>query len=259
LHLTRVWLAISCLLLGLVPQPGHAFMPGGGEIAAKTEDLYASLVSYEAKIIFESAPDLEIVIWAAKDRWRQEWARSSADGSVVMAAAVGDKFSTYATYPQGLRTFPIPLTWGWQRPGFKSWLTSLGVAYLATGYNFIAGRPVLVVGSATGADLVPQIWVDKETFAPMRLVQVEPGLTAVWEWDDYRQVGGFNLPHKGQVVLGKVETVPFSIVWGGINRVSDPAVFSERNLSDKFGPGGSLEIPYPLSALYQKLPGLPHR
>ncbi len=72
-------------------------------------------------------------------------------------------------------------------------LAAAGIDTALTCLGRFQGRTAVVLGSEKPGERVPQVWVDKETFQPMRWVLVggtvdAPGMTTEIRYDDWRQV-----------------------------------------------------------------------
>jgi outer membrane lipoprotein-sorting protein len=89
-------------------------------------------------------------------------------------------------------------------------LAAIGIDTSLTCLGRFEGRTAVVLGSEKSGERVSQVWVDKETFQPMRWVLIDgtddaPGMATEIRYDDWRQVNNTWYPmHVAIYKKGKI-------------------------------------------------------
>lgn len=219
-------LAVSLFSIG----SARAFFPKDDEISASIHSSYARLNSYEAEISFPDYPGQIIKISSSHNRWHEDWSVKT-DSNSTTASAVGLIFDVNRSCPENSQ-FPAPITSFWfPRDPIKDWM-DLGVSNATKSYGFKDDTPSLIIGAEVGDDTSPQVWLDNENFALVKLIfKSKSGLVEL-DFDSYERFGGYDVPKSGKIIFDGNDPVVFDIKWLTINRNLDPSIFEEESVKN---------------------------
>ncbi len=225
-YVTFLVLAVSLL----VCSPARAFFPSDEELNDTMYHNYGALTSYEAVLTFPSEPGTKLAIFRGHDHWQQTYTSSEVSNSTVTAKAVGQYFKPIAQCPANAG-MPVPVLQIWAPDDPVSDWMSIGATNATKSYGFYEETPVFVFGAEPGDDVSPQVWLDNETFAPLKIVLGEGRAIT---FGTYSKFAGFMLPHSGTINVGD-EVIDFRVEWKGIRKKISPSVFSATVIKKQSG------------------------
>lgn len=219
-------------LLVLLLGSGHvsAFFPDIEEVTENIEDRYASIDSLKADISFQGNSTLHIRIWRKDNKWRQEWISKNGNSSELVQAAIGKDRRLWASFPEK-SSFPLSLLHFWY-PGHPSkFWQMLGINKDVMSYQFMGKIPCLVIGAEYKQMDNPQLWLHKEKYFPLLVINWEK---IKWRWKEYAKVGNYFLPHELQIDFPEGKNIKMDIAWKGINSDVREGLFDVQKFREKF-------------------------
>lgn len=181
------------------------------------------MTSYEAEITFPDFPGQSIMISSRHGKWRQDWTVKS-EGNSTSASATGFIFEVDDTCP-AKTAFPVPATGLWlPRDPVQDWM-DLGVNNATKSFGFRENTPALIIGAEPGDETSPQVWLDNETYAPLKLIFNAHAGRVQFVFESYVTFAGFEVPKSGKVIFGDNEPIEFNIGWISIRKKLDPSIF----------------------------------
>ncbi|OEU65251.1 MAG: hypothetical protein BA863_08370 [Desulfovibrio sp. S3730MH75] len=221
-----VFLFIMVLVASLFwCRSARAFFPSDEAIDDTMYQKYGALTSYEALITFPSEPGTSLRIKRGDDRWQQIFVSNAGGNGTITAKSIGQYFETSAECPVN-GDLPVSPLQFWVSDDPTSDWKSLGMTNSTRSYGFNDGLPVFVFGAESTDDFSPQIRLDNENFAPLKITL---GAGRSISFGTYTKFAGFMLPHTGIIAVGE-DSVEFKIEWLGVRQKIDPAVFSAATL-----------------------------
>ncbi|SME92922.1 hypothetical protein [Desulfovibrio gilichinskyi] len=209
----------------------RAFFPSDIAIDDTLIQKYGALTSYEAVITFPSEPGTVLTITRGDNHWQQTFTCNSVTNGTSTAKSVGQHFKTFAQCPVN-GDLPVSLLQFWIPDNPTSEWKSLGVSNSTRSFGFTdEDMPSFVYGAEQGDDSSPQIWLDNENFAPIKIVLSSSNVIT---FGSYMKFAGFMLPHSGTIKSGE-DTVEFKIEWRGIRQKTSPLFFSESAIKKESG------------------------
>lgn len=249
-----VCLFCACLLFSA---PVRAFFPSVDEVQNRIDGKTVAPKSYQAVVSFPEYEDIRVFIWSSGQSFRQEWAVSEGDKNRVLAAAVGRGSRITRCCPVNATVFVLPLVSYWLPAGRMDSWKGMGIDPQAMSYRFDQDRPCLVLGANATVRGASQVWLDNETYAPVRLIWARPSGTVEVAWKNFNNHGGYSLPEAG-TVTGCGEQLDFTVDWRGVNITIPDKIFSAKTFADKFKGGCAYPLAQPVDILSECL-GVPAR
>jgi len=214
-------LAFSC---------SSAFFPDIPEVSKNMEDRYASIDSLKADISLRDNSTLRIRIWRKDNKWRQEWISKKGNSSELVQAAIGRERRLLASFPEK-SSFPLSLLHFWY-PGHPSkFWQNLGINKEKKSYQFLGKNPCLVIGAEYKEMDRPQLWLHKEKYFPLQVINWEK---IKWRWKEYAAVGNYFLPHVLQIYFPEGKNIKMDIAWKGINSGIPERLFDVQKFREKY-------------------------
>lgn len=211
--------ALLVLILQCTPENGFAFFPSIEDVEARLRKATGQVQSLQAVFTFpDQDPSVQLRVWQSSDMWRQEWVVEEEETPLLRAAAIGQGQKLLASFPRGAG-FTVPPFWFWKQPDPYIWWSRLGIEPGVMSYQFLEGRPCLVLGAVYGQADTPQMWIDTELFVPLR-VRSRQGYQL--DWLEYRTVANHDLPHRTRMANLQWNATSALIQWKGVN-TSHPA------------------------------------
>lgn len=230
-----------------------AFTPDDKELSSRLGKAYGALQSWRVEMSFPDFPDVRATVWQHGPRWRQEWSASSMKGKAV---AVGSVSGVGAACPSD---FPLPPTLFWNMPGQVEYWKSAGVDNATGGFGFVGDHPSLVIGADPGDESRPQVWLDNETMALLRVRLATSGGFMDIRFRQYAFEGGFQVPEAGEVQLASGRSVEFMLEWTDLNGAADPALYDAAEIRSAAMTGDCPAPPAPFDTLAAGLSAVPVR
>jgi len=223
-----LFVAILILLLGF----GYAgaFFPNVNKVSEKIEKRYGSIDSLMAEISFSGNSTSRIHVWRQSGKWRQEWISKNGNSSEIVQAAIGDGRKLLATFPEK-SSFPLSVFHFWY-PGdaYKFWQL-LGINSEIMSYQFLEKTPCLVVGAEYQDLNSPQLWLHKDKYFPLLVINWKK---IKWNWQEYAELGNYYLPHKVEIAFPEGKEIEMDIKWKGINTKIPKHLFDPSHFREKF-------------------------
>lgn len=226
---TYVILSVLAVSL-LVCSPARAFFPSDEELNETMYQKYGALTSYEAILTFPSEPGTKLTIFRGHDHWQQTFSSSEGSNSTATAKVVGQYFKPTAQCPANA-DMPVSVLQLWSPDDSVSDWMLLGATNSTKSYGFFEETPVFIFGAEPGDDTAVQIWLDNETFAPVKVVL---GPDRMITFGTYSKFAGFMLPHSGTLHAGE-ESLDFRVEWKSIRKKISPSVFSATAIKKESG------------------------
>jgi hypothetical protein len=207
---------LGFVLLGVFALPAAAFTPDNGEISQLMQKRYGGLTSWEAVMTFPGQPGVSAHVWHSRGRWRQEWQGEGAARAVgvngrVVAACIEGGFALSPLFVW-LPSSPVA-TW-------QSW----GVDIASSSFGFCGDAPCLMLGAGPDDEVSPAVRLHNENGAPL-LVRYRDGQgVIVVRFDEYRTMGGFQVPQRLSVDLGGT-TLEARVEWIAVNRADSDSLY----------------------------------
>ncbi len=225
-------IVIFLMFFGLCLPNGKvlAFFPDTSKVINNVHNSLDKLDSWKVEVTFPQKKDLKVTVWQRGQDWRQEWAQSNGNSTTVLLAAIGQGENLIESFPQDSQ-FPLPLTWFWYRPSLERWWSDWGIDLASKSYQFRNHTPCLVLGADYGQMDRTQVWLNNETYIPVRL-HGPRGI--IWQWKDYRSIGNFPLPHSGTVLFSSGREVDIHLHWPRVNTEISSIFFSEQIFQKEF-------------------------
>lgn len=243
--------ALLCLLVCCLPVQTAAFFPATEDVAGQLVQSVGDVTSLKARIAFDAYPEVELLVWQRESDWRQEWVETVNATAVLEAASIGRVTRLLGGYPGGT-LFNVPPFWFWNQSNPIVWWSRLGIDPEIKSYQFLYGRPCLVLGAVTGDQLSPQFWVDVERNVPVR---VRSSGGRQWDWFEYRYISNYYLPHKAAASAGSENATLMTVEWRGINSEHPRHLYDGKEFSLRFSiPALNVSLPEPLYRLQPTLP-----
>ncbi|MFW6415503.1 MAG: hypothetical protein ACOCZ2_04220 [Thermodesulfobacteriota bacterium] len=220
--------AIVVLLLAF--GQASAFFPNVMEVSEKINNRYGSMDSLKARISFSGNSTSYIQVWRQDGKWRQEWIGRDGNSSEIVQAAIGKDRELLASFPEK-SSFPLSVFHFWYPGEASSFWQMLGINSGIMSYQFLDKTPCLVVGAEYRDFNSPQLWLHKEKYFPLLVINWKK---IEWKWKEYTAVGNYYLPHKVEIDSPEGKVIKMEISWKGINSKIPEQLFNPLKFRKKF-------------------------
>lgn len=247
----RLVFLLSATLLLLAATAAWGFTPDEDELSGRMAKEYGTLSSWSVDVSFPGHPGVMATIWQNGSQWRQEWTVPGQKGKAVSVGYAGQAASSCPV------SFPLPLTLLWNMPSpLKAW-KQLGIDSSMSGFGFHGDSPSFILGSDTGEDDRPQVWLNNEDMSLLRIRVTVPAGDMEFLYSEYTMLGGFMIPGVGTVLLPDGNALDFSMKWSQLNKAADPALYDAQTVRQNVVPEGCIQPPEPFGILASQFSTLP--
>nr|WP_287410510.1 hypothetical protein [Pseudodesulfovibrio sp.] len=218
----RLSAIVIVFLVVLTALPVSAFTPDDDELTGSLKKQYGPMRSWEAEMSFPNYSGVNVHVWYARGKWRQEWQA----GDTATAVGIGGNVTGACTAGQ----FALSPLFVWMPPNpldiWKSW----GVAVDMRNYGFCGNQPCFLIGAEPGDDASPAVQLNNEDLTPL-LVRYETsaGLTSV-EFFNHKTVAGYSVPQKLVVTVGEA-SLEVTVKWIAVNGADSEELYVKESLS----------------------------